>query len=124
MLFLSPEEDAQPEVEREEPWEEEEPTDEIIQKLMDDHQLYRDPYCTGIITDCYGRTALHMAIAAKHEHVVSCFIKFQGKLCPALLCVIPKSRDFNLVQLDNMTDFFIARNIVLPRNFCVKMNLL
>ena len=32
-----------------------------------------------IVVDCGGRTALHIAIAAKHEDVVNCFIEFEGK---------------------------------------------
>ena len=55
-----------------------EPSEEMITKLIEDYHLYRDPYTSGIVTECHGRTPLHMAIAEKHESVVNCIIEFQG----------------------------------------------
>ena len=59
----------------------ESPTEEVIQKLIDDHQLYQDPCAKAVITHCHGRTPLHVAVTEKHEAVVNCFIDFQGILC-------------------------------------------
>ena len=55
------------------------PTEDTINKLIDDNQLYKDPYVTAVITECYGRTPLHIAVTDKHEDVVNCFIDFQGR---------------------------------------------
>lgn len=52
----------------------------MINKLIEDYQLYQDPYLTAVITECYGRTPLHVAVADKHEDVVNRFIDFQGIL--------------------------------------------
>lgn len=54
------------------------PTEDMIHKLIEDHQLYQDPYLKVVIIDCHGRTPLHVAVADKHEDVVNCFIDFQG----------------------------------------------
>lgn len=56
------------------------PTEEMIDKLVDDFQLYQDPYLQAVIIDCHGRTPLHVAVAGKHEDVVNCFLDFQGWL--------------------------------------------
>jgi len=55
------------------------PTEEMIHKLIEDYQLYQDPYLKAVIIDCHGRTPLHVAMADKHEDVVNCFIDFQGE---------------------------------------------
>ena len=65
--------------EEEEQEENVEPSEEEIAKMMEDYQLYKDPYCNTVITECYGKTPLHIAIAEKHENVVNCIIEFQGK---------------------------------------------
>ena len=54
------------------------PTEDMIHKLIEDYQLYQDPYLKAVITDCHGRTPLHVAVSDKHEDVVNCFIDFQG----------------------------------------------
>lgn len=56
------------------------PTEDMIHKLIEDYQLYQDPYLKAVITECHGRTPLHVAVAGKHEDVVNCFIDFQGRL--------------------------------------------
>lgn len=56
------------------------PTEDMINKLIDDFQLYQDPYLKAVITECHGRTPLHVAVAEKHEDVVNCFVDFQGRL--------------------------------------------
>lgn len=56
------------------------PTEDMIRKLIEDYQLYQDPYLKAVITECHGRTPLHVAVADKHEEVVNCFIDFQGRL--------------------------------------------
>lgn len=65
--------------ENEEEEQEVEPSEEAISKLIEDYQLYKDPYSNTVITECYGKTPLHIAIAEKHESVVNCIIEFQGK---------------------------------------------
>ena len=54
------------------------PTEDTINNLIEDFQLYQDPYLTVVITECHGRTPLHIAVSDKHEDVVNCFIDFQG----------------------------------------------
>ena len=54
------------------------PTEDTIDKLIEDYQLYHDPYLQAVIIECHGRTPLHIAVAEKHEDVVNCFIDFQG----------------------------------------------
>jgi len=54
------------------------PTEDMINKLIEDYQLYQDPYLKAVIIDCHGRTPLHVAVSEKHEDVVNCFIDFQG----------------------------------------------
>lgn len=56
------------------------PTEDMIHKLIEDYQLYQDPYLKAVIIECHGRTPLHVAVAEKHEEVVNCFIDFQGRL--------------------------------------------
>lgn len=56
------------------------PTEDMINKMIDDFQLYRDPYLTDVITECYGRTPLHIAVTDKRKDVVNCFIDFRGRL--------------------------------------------
>ena len=55
------------------------PTEDTINNLIEDFQLYQDPYLTTVITECHGRTPLHIAVSDKHEDVVNCFIDFQGR---------------------------------------------
>ena len=52
----------------------------MINKMIDEFQLYRDPYLTDVITECYGRTPLHIAVTDKRKDVVNCFIDFRGRL--------------------------------------------
>lgn len=47
--------------------------------MIDEFQLYRDPYLTDVITECYGRTPLHIAVTDKRKDVVNCFIDFRGR---------------------------------------------
>lgn len=60
------------------PYTAETPTEDTINKLIEDYQLYQDPYLKAVIIDCHGRTPLHVAVSEKHEDVVNCFIDFQG----------------------------------------------
>ena len=55
------------------------PTEDTINNLIEDFQLYQDPFLTAVITECHGRTPLHIAVSDKHEDVVNCFIDFQGR---------------------------------------------
>ena len=56
------------------------PTEDMINKMIDEFQLYRDPYLTDVITECYGRTPLHIAVTDRRKDVVNCFIDFRGRL--------------------------------------------
>lgn len=82
------------------------PTEDTINKLIDDNQLYKDPYVTAVITECYGRTPLHIAVTDKHEDVVNCFIDFQGSLGRGgRLPIVP---DFNLSDSEDQTPLELA----------------
>lgn len=82
------------------------PTEEMIDKLVDDFQLYQDPYLQAVIIDCHGRTPLHVAVAEKHEDVVNCFLDFQGSLGRGgRLPIVP---DFNLSDSEDQTPLELA----------------
>lgn len=84
----------------------ESPTEEMIDKLVDDFQLYQDPYLQTIIMDCHGRTPLHIALAEKHEDVVNCFLDFQGSLGRGgRLPIVP---DFNLSDSEDQIPLELA----------------
>ncbi|KAJ7374091.1 hypothetical protein OS493_009422 [Desmophyllum pertusum] len=36
------------------------PTEDMIDKLIEDYQLYQDPYLKAVITECHARTPLHV----------------------------------------------------------------
>uniref|UniRef100_A0A6P8I0Z8 Rabankyrin-5-like n=1 Tax=Actinia tenebrosa TaxID=6105 RepID=A0A6P8I0Z8_ACTTE len=78
-----------------------EPSEYDISKLIQEQRLYEDPFANVIITDCHGRTPLHVAVAHKHENVVNCFINFQDSLGRGgRLLVVP---DFNLTDSEEQT---------------------
>lgn len=54
------------------------PTEDEIYKTVQEHKLYKDPFINTIITDCSGKTPLHVAVIHKHEDVLECFFNFQG----------------------------------------------
>lgn len=49
-----------------------------IEELIVEHNLY-DVSLDGLVVECYGKTALHYSIIAKHENIVNCFKEFDGK---------------------------------------------
>lgn len=82
------------------------PTEDMINKMIDEFQLYRDPYLTDVITECYGRTPLHIAVTDKRKDVVNCFIDFRGSLGRGgRLPIVP---DFNLSDSEDQTPLELA----------------